>query len=117
MAAVLLGWGRIAAAQTADDVIEKYLTAIGGREALGKLTSRSAVGTITLVTPAGKISGPIAILNQRPNKSRTLINVALSAFGAGPLTPRPRIYGTSAECPDTLPCQRHLTRNPLHHTK
>ena len=29
-----------AAAQTADEVVEKHLAALGGREALGKITSR-----------------------------------------------------------------------------
>jgi hypothetical protein len=117
MAAVLLGWGRITSAQTADDVIEKYLTAIGGREALGKLTSRSAVGTITLSTPAGNITGPIEILNQRPNKSRTLINVDLSALGAGPMTLDQRFDGTSAYALDTLQGNRDITGNQLENMK
>jgi hypothetical protein len=117
MAAVVLGWGQMASAQTADDIIEKYLTAIGGREALGKLTSRSAVGTITLSTPAGEISGPIEILNQRPNKSRTLIKVDLSALGAGPMTLDQRFDGTSAYALDTLQGNRDITGNQLENMK
>ena len=74
---------RIASAQTADDVVEKHLSAMGGRAALGKLTSRSTVGTMTLSTPAGDITGPIEILSQPPNKTRTLIKMDLSALGAG----------------------------------
>ena len=42
-----------AATQTADEVIEKHLAALGGREALGKLTSRKATGTMTVATPNG----------------------------------------------------------------
>ena len=38
-AAVSLACARIASAQTADDVIEKHLAALGGRTAIAKLTS------------------------------------------------------------------------------
>jgi hypothetical protein len=48
-------------AQTADDVVEKYLTAIGGRDTLGKLTSRTATGTISVTTPAGDLTGTIEL--------------------------------------------------------
>lgn len=44
-AAVSLACARIASAQTADDVIEKLLAALGGRTAIAKLTSRSLAGT------------------------------------------------------------------------
>ena len=72
---LLVGCGRIAWAQTADEIIEKHLNAIGGRAAIAKLTSRSTAGTMTLSTPGGEISGSIEILNQQPNKSRTLRKV------------------------------------------
>jgi hypothetical protein len=66
-----------AAAQTADEIVEKHLAAIGGRAALSKLTSRMMAGTIAISTPAGEFSGPIEIWNQAPNKVRTLINLDL----------------------------------------
>ncbi|HET9359950.1 MAG TPA: hypothetical protein VFO58_09375, partial [Vicinamibacterales bacterium] len=80
---LLLCWAHTAAAQTADEIIEKHLAAAGGRAALGKLTSRSMAGTITLSTPGGELSGPFEILSQAPNKSRTLITLDLTALGAG----------------------------------
>jgi hypothetical protein len=83
IAVLMLGWAHTVSAQTADQIIEKYLTAVGGRAALSKLTSRSMVGTITLSTPIGDVSGPIEVLNQAPNKSRTLITLDLSSVGAG----------------------------------
>jgi hypothetical protein len=43
---VLLGSVHAAAAQTADEIVEKHLAAIGGRAALSKLTSRMMAGTI-----------------------------------------------------------------------
>jgi hypothetical protein len=117
MAVVVLSCGRTASAQTADEVIEKYLTAIGGRAALGKVTSRSTVGTMTLSTPAGEISGPVEILNQQPNKSRTLIKMDLSSLGAGPMTVDQRFDGTTGYVLDSLQGNRDITGNQLDNMK
>ena len=78
-ASLLLSCAQTAAAQSADEVIERHLAAIGGRTALEKLTSRVGTGKITLATPAGDISGPIEVTNARPNKERTLLSLDLSA--------------------------------------
>src|SRR5689334_23214623 len=72
-----------ASAQTADEIIEKNLTAIGGRAALEKVKSRSTVGTVTLSTPLGDLSGPIEMMNEAPNKSRTAMKLDLSAANLG----------------------------------
>lgn len=116
-AVVILSCGRIASAQTADEVIEKYLTAIGGRAALGKLTSRSTIGTMTLSTPAGDVSGPIETLIQQPNKSRTLIKMDLSSLGAGPMVVDQRFDGTSAYVLDSVRGNRDITGNQLENMK
>ena len=113
---LLLGWTPIAWA-TPDDVVEKYLTAIGGREALGKLKSRSMIGTITLSTPGGDVSGSVEILNQAPNKTRTLMKVDLSAFGAGVMTLDQRFDGKSGYVLDTLQGDRDVTGNQLENMK
>src|SRR5437867_7595345 len=117
IAALMLGSVQTASAQTADDVVEKYLTAIGGRAALGKLKSRSMIGTITLSTPAGDVSGPVEILNQEPNKSRTLIRVDLSSLGAGPMVFDQRFDGTSGYVLDSLQGNRDITGNQLENMK
>jgi hypothetical protein len=117
MAVLVLGWGQTASPQTADEIVEKYLTASGGRAALEKLTSRSTIGTITLSTPAGDVSGPVEILNQRPNKSRTLIKVDLSALGAGPMTFDQRFDGTSGYVLDNLQGNREIAGNQLENMK
>ena len=114
---LLLGWVPIASAQSADDILEKYLTAIGGREALMKLKSRSMTGTITLSTPGGDVSGPIEILNETPNKARTLMRLDLSALGAGVMTVDQRFNGTSGYVIDTLQGNRELTGNLLENAK
>jgi polyisoprenoid-binding protein YceI len=74
---------RAASAQTAAEVVDKTVAAIGGRSALGKLTSRTSTGTITLSTPGGDVSGSVEVFNKAPNKSRTLIKIDLSSLGAG----------------------------------
>ena len=50
-----------AAAQDPDSVIEKFLAASGGRDAISKLTSRRSTGTVAVSTPAGDIQGTIQI--------------------------------------------------------
>jgi hypothetical protein len=114
---LLLCWAHTAAAQTADEIIEKHLTALGGRAALGKLTSRSMTGTITLSTPAGELSGPFEILNQAPNKSRTLITLDLTALGAGKMTFDERFDGTTGYVIDTMQGNRDLDGNQLENLK
>jgi len=109
--------GRIAAAQTADEVVEKDLAAIGGRAALAKVTSRSTTGTMTLSLPNGPVSGSIEILNQHPNKVRTLIKLDLSSLGAGQLTREQRFDGTTGYVLDSMQGNREITGNQLENLK
>jgi hypothetical protein len=93
---LLLGLSAGASAQTADDVVEKYLTALGGREALGKLTSRKSTGTITLSLPTAVLSGPAEIYNKAPNKTRAVMRLDLSgAGGAGEMVVEQIFDGTT----------------------
>ena len=41
-------YAALLAQATADEIIEKHLAAIGGRDALAKLTSQKATGTMTI---------------------------------------------------------------------
>ena len=113
VALLLLAWAHVTWAQTADEVIERCLTAAGGRAALGKLKSRSTIGTITLSTPAGDIAGSLEILDAAPNKSRSLIKADLSALGAGPLVLDQRFDGSSGYVMDTLQGNKEITGNQL----
>jgi outer membrane lipoprotein-sorting protein len=113
LAALVLASGRSASAQTADEIVEKHLTAMGGRAALGKLTSRSTAGTMTLSTPMGEISGSIETLNQRPNKTRTLINLDLTSLGAGPMTVDQRFDGTTGYALDSMRGNHDITGGQL----
>ena len=110
---LLLAWAQVAPAQTADEIIERHLAAIGGRAALGKLTSRSMAGTIILSTPGGAFSGAIEVLNRTPNKARTLITLDLSAVGAGRMVYDERFDGTTGYVIDTLQGNRDITGTQL----
>lgn len=112
-AVIVLLWAHHAAAQTADEVIEKSIAAMGGRAALEKVQSRQMTGTLLLGTPAGDIQGTIEILNAVPNKARTLIKADLSAFGAGPLVVDQRFDGTNGYVLDTLQGNRDITGDQL----
>jgi hypothetical protein len=85
----------IASAQNADAVIEKHLTALGGRDALGKLSSRKSTGTVTLSTAGGPISGTVETVMKTPNKSHVLMKLDLSAMGAGTMTVEQGFDGTA----------------------
>lgn len=110
---LVIGCARAAGAQTADEIVEKHLAALGGRAALSKLTSRVMAGTITVSTPAGEFSGPIEIWNQAPNKVRTLINLDLSNVGVGKMTIDQRFDGTTGYAIDTLQGNRDITGDQL----
>ena len=113
IAVAMLAWAHAAVAQTADEIIEKSIAAMGGRAAFDKIKTRSMTGTITLQTPAGDIPGSIEILNARPNKARTLIKADLSAFGAGPLVIDQRFDGQTGYVIDTLQGNRDMSGNQL----
>lgn len=110
---LVLGLAEIASAQTADEVVEKHLTAMGGREALGKLTSRKIVGTITISTPQGDISGPLEAYAKAPNKSRTYLKLDLSSVGQGEVVVDQRFDGTTGYTINTVQGNSEITGNQL----
>lgn len=67
---------------TADQVVDKHIVALGGREALSKITSRKATGTMTISTPGGDLTGPVEMTAKMPNKMRASIRMDLAALGA-----------------------------------
>jgi outer membrane lipoprotein-sorting protein len=72
----------VASAQTADEVVERHIAAVGGRAALAKITSRTSTGTITLSSAAAVLSGPVEFYYKAPNKSRAVMRLDLAAVGA-----------------------------------
>lgn len=103
----------LAWSQTADEIVEKSIAALGGRAAHAKLQSRSATGTIVLATPGGDITGSIDVLSAAPNRTRMLIQADLSALGAGPLTVDQRFNGETGYVLDSLQGNRELTAGQL----
>jgi outer membrane lipoprotein-sorting protein len=107
-----------AATQTADEVIEKHLAAMGGREALGKLTSRKATGTMTVTTPNGNISGPFELYSKAPNKARLYVVLDLTPMGMNDkLTLDQKFDGTTGWALNTLQGDRQITGNQLENMK
>jgi outer membrane lipoprotein-sorting protein len=102
-----------ARAQTAEEVVEKYLAAIGGRDALGKLTTRRSTGTVTLSTPAGELSGPIEITLKVPHKSRAFMTLDLTALGAGEMIIDQKFDGTTGVTVNSLQGETPITGNQL----
>ncbi len=63
-----------AAEPTVDQILDKYVQAIGGRQAVEKITSRATKGTFEL--PAMGLKGELEIYAKAPNKSLTIQNVS-----------------------------------------
>jgi len=113
LAALVLLCAGAARAQTADDIIDKTLAALGGREAIGKLTSRVTAGTMVISSPGGEFNGTIEVTNQSPNKLRTLVKIDLSAVGMGTAVVDQRFDGTSGYAMDTMLGDHPVTGNQL----
>jgi outer membrane lipoprotein-sorting protein len=113
LSALLVLWSVPSLAQTADDIIEKHLAASGGRAALSKLTSRTAIGTITVSTPVGELSGPLEVYAKAPNKSRTLLKLDLTAVGGGQVINDQRFDGSTGYVIDTFNGNREITGSQL----
>lgn len=114
---LVLAWAQASSAQTADEVIEKSIAAMGGRAAMEKIKTRSMTGAIALSTPAGDIPGTIEIQNAVPNKTRTLLKADLSAFGAGQLEVDQRFDGSTGYVYDSMQGDRPIGGNQLDNLK
>ncbi len=108
----------VAAAQTVDEVVEKHLAAMGGRDALGKLTTRKATGAITISTPNGDLSGPVELYSKAPNKSRAYMSLDLSALGVNePMILDQKFDGTAGWAINSLQGDTEITGNQLDNMK
>ncbi|NOT59246.1 MAG: hypothetical protein HOP19_03365, partial [Acidobacteria bacterium] len=67
----------VAALPTVDAVLENYVKALGGKEAIQKATSYTMKGKIEL--PAMSMSGPAEMVSKAPNKAFT--KFTLEGFG------------------------------------
>ncbi|HTZ75706.1 MAG TPA: hypothetical protein VMB47_17430 [Candidatus Aquilonibacter sp.] len=70
-----------ASTPTVDEIINRYIDAIGGRAALEKITSRASMGTISV--PAMDLSGTVLIHEKAPNRLLQVIVINGNAFRQG----------------------------------
>jgi hypothetical protein len=113
---VLLG-AHSSAAQTADEIIEKSIAAMGGRAAMEKVKTRVATGTLSIGTPAGDLTGSVEMFAAAPNKQRTVIKADLTQFGAGELLVDQRFDGTTGYVMDSMQGNRDITGSQLDNMK
>jgi len=114
---LVLAWAHASAAQTADEVIEKSIAAMGGRAAHDKIKTRVMTGELSLGTPAGDIAGTVEMYGAVPNKQRSVIKADLSQFGAGQLLIDQRFDGTTAYAMDSMQGNREITGSQLENMK
>lgn len=110
---VVLAWAHTSAAQTADEIIEKSIAAMGGRAAMEKIKTRVATGTLSLGTPAGDVTGTVEMYAAVPNKQRTVIKVDLTQLGAGLVSVDQRFDGATGYVLDSLQGNRDITGSQL----
>jgi len=110
---LVLGLIEAASAQTPDEVVEKHLAALGGREALCKLTSRKSTGKVTVTNDAGTIPGSVEIYAKPPNKSRVSIKLDLSAMGAGDMLIDQLFDGAAGYMINSMQGDSEITGNQL----
>lgn len=102
-----------ASAQTADELIEKHLAALGGREALGKVTSQAATGKIAVSVQGNDLGGPLELYHKAPNKSRMVFRLDLSSVGGSEMVIDQRCDGTSAVAMNSMMGDREMTGSQL----
>jgi zinc protease len=110
---LVIAGATVASAQTADDLVEKHIAALGGREAFSRLNSRLVLGAIIVTTPGGDVKGSLETYNKAPNKSRRLIKMDLSSFGMGEMVMDQRFDGNVGYVVDTMNGNRELSGKQL----
>ena len=111
--AVVMAWAPGALAQTADELVEKHLAAMGGRAALAKLTSQKATGSVLVSAQGADIPGSVEIARKAPNKSRTLMTLDLSALGGSEMVVDQRCDGKTAFASNSMQGDREITGSQL----
>ena len=94
---------------TVDQILDKYVQALGGKAAIEKVSSTITKGTFDL--PAMGVSGTLEIYAKAPNKNATIIN--LPGFGVVQLG----FNGTLAWAQDPQTGMRELSGSELADTK
>ncbi len=123
LSAVLLSSAAVVTASsgvqaTADEIIEKHLAAIGGRAALGKLTSQKATGTMIVGTPNGDLTGPLEMWSKAPNKVRLTISLDLTPMGMNEkMLIEQKFDGTAGWMINSLQGNQEVTGNQLDNMK
>ena len=75
------GTQKSAATPSADQILDKYVAAIGGEAAWHKLNSRVSKGTIEI--PAMSLSGTVESHEKAPNSMLVVVNIGGAAFQRG----------------------------------
>lgn len=102
-----------ASAQTADEIVEKHLAAIGGRAVLAKATSQAAKGTLAVSTQGMDLGGTVEIYRKAPNKARSVLRIDLSAMGGTEVVIEQRCDGKTAYASNSMQGDREITGEQL----
>ena len=113
VAVLVLSWTGLASAQTADEVIEKHLAAIGGRAALTKIKSRTMTGTIALCDAGRRAEGSGGSPQPGAQQGAHADQAGSVAVGAGEMTVDQRFDGTAGIVMDSMQGNRDIGGDQL----
>ncbi len=111
--AIIALWAFETSAQTADEIVEKHLAAIGGRAALAKLQTQVATGTISVSMQGADLAGSVTLYAKVPNKSRMFFTLDFSQFGGSQMVVDRRCDGKTAFMSNNVQGDRELTGSEL----
>lgn len=113
LVAASLLWTTASQAQTADEIVEKHLAAMGGRAVLSKATTQVAKGTVAIATQGFDLPGTVEVYRRAPNKVRSLLRVDMSAVGGTEMVVDQRCDGKTAFVSNSMRGDREITGEQL----
>jgi len=116
-AVVVAGWSLVspagASAQTADEVVEKHLAAVGGRAALAKITNQAASGMVSIGANGVELNGTVEVWRKTPNKSHSRLTLDLTAMGGTSMVVDQICDGKTAVSKNSIQGDREITGDQL----
>lgn len=101
-------------AQTADEIIEKHIAALGGRPELAKIVSRQSTGTASLAVQGVELKGPYESYAKPPNKSRVVLKLDTQPLGGpGEMEIDQRFDGTTGVASNSMQGDAAISGNQL----
>jgi hypothetical protein len=112
-AAVALMGASSVQAEAAEEIVEKHLSAVGGRAALSRLSRSVTTGTVAMPAQSDDLGGSLGTSRKAPNKSRAFMKLDLTALGGSATSVDQRFNGETAYASNGLQGDREIAGSQL----